>query len=76
LIGAEEKDVVFTSGATESNNMIIKGVARFHKEKKKHIITTQTASFLQWKGKKTADLGYTGTQMRPRLLPKAFRGRI
>jgi cysteine desulfurase len=42
LIGAEPKDIVFTSGATESNNMIIKGVARFNKDKKKHIITTQT----------------------------------
>lgn len=42
LIGAEPKDVVFTSGATETNNMAIKGVARFHKEKKRHIITTQT----------------------------------
>lgn len=42
LIGAEAKDIVFTSGATESNNMIIKGVARFNKEKKTHVITTQT----------------------------------
>ncbi|KAI0064710.1 cysteine desulfurase NFS1 [Artomyces pyxidatus] len=42
LIGADPKDIVFTSGATESNNMSIKGVARFHKDKKKHIITTQT----------------------------------
>ncbi|KAF8709745.1 Beta-eliminating lyase, partial [Rhizoctonia solani] len=42
LIGAESKDIVFTSGATESNNMIIKGVARFNKEKKNHVITTQT----------------------------------
>ncbi|KIJ16979.1 hypothetical protein PAXINDRAFT_168408 [Paxillus involutus ATCC 200175] len=42
LIGAEPKDIVFTSGATESNNMSIKGVAHFHKEKKRHIITTQT----------------------------------
>ncbi|KAL4067792.1 pyridoxal phosphate-dependent transferase [Scleroderma yunnanense] len=42
LIGAEPKDIVFTSGATESNNMSIKGVARFNKEKKRHIITTQT----------------------------------
>ncbi|KZP01124.1 cysteine desulfurase NFS1 [Calocera viscosa TUFC12733] len=42
LIGAEDKDIIFTSGATESNNMIIKGVARFHKDKKNHIITTQT----------------------------------
>ncbi|PBK93054.1 cysteine desulfurase [Armillaria gallica] len=42
LIGADAKDIVFTSGATETNNMAIKGVARFHKEKKKHVITTQT----------------------------------
>ncbi|KAI0647369.1 cysteine desulfurase NFS1 [Trametes meyenii] len=42
LIGAESKDIVFTSGATETNNMAIKGVARFHKDKKKHVITTQT----------------------------------
>ncbi|KAI0362455.1 cysteine desulfurase [Trametes cingulata] len=42
LIGAEPKDIVFTSGATETNNMAIKGVARFHKDKKKHVITTQT----------------------------------
>jgi len=42
LIGADPKDIVFTSGATESNNMAIKGVARFHKDKKRHIITTQT----------------------------------
>ncbi|GJJ12348.1 hypothetical protein Clacol_006589 [Clathrus columnatus] len=42
LIGADGKDIIITSGATESNNMIIKGVARFHRERKKHIITTQT----------------------------------
>lgn len=44
LIGADPKEIVFTSGATESNNMSIKGVARFFGRagKKKHIITTQT----------------------------------
>lgn len=42
LIGADAKDIVFTSGATESNNMVIKGVGRFYKEKKNHIITVQT----------------------------------
>ena len=42
LIGADSKDIVFTSGATESNNMSIKGIARFHKDRKKHLITTQT----------------------------------
>jgi cysteine desulfurase len=47
LIGADPKEIIFTSGATESNNMSIKGVARFlgrsvGKVKKRHIITTQT----------------------------------
>lgn len=44
LIGADPKEVVFTSGATESNNIAIKGVARFYASKKKHIVTTQTVS--------------------------------
>ncbi|KAK1800004.1 hypothetical protein P4O66_006505 [Electrophorus voltai] len=42
LIGADPREIVFTSGATESNNMSIKGVSRFYKAKKKHVITTQT----------------------------------
>ncbi|XP_012696622.2 cysteine desulfurase, mitochondrial [Clupea harengus] len=42
LIAADPREIIFTSGATESNNMAIKGVARFYKAKKKHIITTQT----------------------------------
>jgi len=44
LIGADSKEIIFTSGATESNNMSIKGVARFlgKSGKKKHIVTTQT----------------------------------
>ena len=42
LIGASPKEIVFTSGATESNNLSIKGVARFYGRKKRHVITTQT----------------------------------
>ncbi|RVE72645.1 hypothetical protein OJAV_G00039350 [Oryzias javanicus] len=42
LIGADPREIVFTSGATESNNMAIKGVARFYQAKKRHVITTQT----------------------------------
>lgn len=41
LIGAEAKDVVFTSGATESNNLAIKGAAGFYPNKK-HIVTVAT----------------------------------
>ncbi|XWS33436.1 hypothetical protein CRYUN_Cryun22dG0082700 [Craigia yunnanensis] len=42
LIGASPKEIVFTSGATESNNISIKGVMHFYKDKKRHVITTQT----------------------------------
>uniref|UniRef100_A0A4W3GU81 Cysteine desulfurase n=1 Tax=Callorhinchus milii TaxID=7868 RepID=A0A4W3GU81_CALMI len=42
VIGADHREIIFTSGATESNNIAIKGVGRFYKAKKKHIITTQT----------------------------------
>lgn len=42
LIGASPKEIVFTSGATECNNIAVKGVMHFYKEKKRHVITTQT----------------------------------
>lgn len=42
LINANPKEIIFTSGATESNNISIKGVMHFYKDRKKHVITTQT----------------------------------
>ena len=42
LIGAEPREIVFTSGATESNNLAVKGAARFHREDRNHVVTLAT----------------------------------
>jgi len=42
LINADPREIVFTSGATESNNLAIKGAATFYKDKGKHLITSKT----------------------------------
>ena len=42
LIGAEAREIVFTSGATESNNLALKGVAEFHRERRNHVVTCLT----------------------------------
>merc|ERR1719222_1627790 len=42
LVGADPKEIIWTSGATESNNIAVKGVGRFYKGKKKHVVTKQT----------------------------------
>jgi len=42
LVGADPREIVFTSGATEANNLAIKGAATFHQEKGRHIVTCTT----------------------------------
>lgn len=42
LVNADPREIVFTSGATESNNLAIKGAAQFYKKKGKHLITAKT----------------------------------
>ncbi|MBL8502285.1 MAG: IscS subfamily cysteine desulfurase [Rhodocyclaceae bacterium] len=42
LVGADPKEIVWTSGATESNNLAIKGAAQFYQGKGKHLITVKT----------------------------------
>ncbi|MFV0276173.1 MAG: aminotransferase class V-fold PLP-dependent enzyme, partial [Parahaliea sp.] len=41
LLGADPREIVWTSGATESDNLAIKGVAQFHRERGRHIVTSQ-----------------------------------
>ena len=42
LIGADPRDIVWTSGATESNNLALKGAAQFYESKGRHLITVKT----------------------------------
>jgi cysteine desulfurase len=42
LVGADPREIVWTSGATESNNLALKGAAQFYKTRGKHIVTVKT----------------------------------
>jgi cysteine desulfurase len=64
LLGCSPSELIFTSGSTESNNMVIKGVADFYQSKGNHIITTkvehpsvlETCRYLETKGYKVSYL--------------------
>ncbi|QWG26944.1 cysteine desulfurase DndA [Bacillus mycoides] len=64
LLGCETDEVIFTSGATESNNFILKGITHFHKDIGNHIITSkvehpsiiETCKFLEENGYKVTYL--------------------
>jgi cysteine desulfurase len=66
LIGAEAKDMVFTSGATESDNLAIKGAAQMYKDKGNHLITclTEHKAVLD-PCKRLEESGFTVTWLRP-----------
>jgi len=78
LIGASGKEIVFTSGATESNNLALKGAAHFYKDRGNHILTTQiehkaildTCKRLELEG---FEVTYLPVESDGRLRPEAVR---
>ncbi|WP_213421299.1 cysteine desulfurase family protein [Bhargavaea massiliensis] len=81
LLGTSTDEIIFTSGSTESNNMIIKGVADFYSEKGNHIITSvaehpsvlETCEFLESKGYRVT---YLETDRYGRVDPKSVEQEI
>jgi hypothetical protein len=80
LIGADPKEIIFTSGATESNNLAIKGVAGFYKERRRHVVTTQTEhkcvlDSCRWGGKAARGEGRRGAAPQDGAAQQAGGGR-
>lgn len=80
-LGADGREIVFTSGSTESNNLAILGAARMHRERGRHLITCATEhkavldpmKFLEHEG---WELTVLGVDARGRLDPDALRAAI
>lgn len=80
-IGAHEKEIIFTSGATESNNLALTGIARMYREKGNHIITSpiehkailDTCHALEKEG---FEITYLPVDQYGRVSPQAVRGAI
>jgi cysteine desulfurase len=72
VIGAEAREIVFTSGATESNNLAIKGAARFLRGRRDHVVTCATEHKCVLEScRRLADEGFAVT-----VLPVSASGRI
>ncbi len=81
LLNANEREIIFTSGATESNNMILKGVADYYSTRGKHIITSKAehkaildvCKFLETKG---FEITYLDVDQYGRVSPKELEKAI
>lgn len=81
LLSCTEEEIIFTSGSTESNNLILKGVADYYKTRGKHIITTaaehpsviETCNFLQGNG---YEITFLNTDQYGRVSPEELEGAI
>lgn len=81
LLNAESKEIVFTSGATEGNNIAIKGVAEMHAERGKHIITqpTEHKAVIDpcgWLAQRGYDVTYLAVDKYGRIDPEQLRNAI
>jgi cysteine desulfurase len=66
LVNADPREIVWTSGATESNNLAIKGASNFYSKKGKHIITLATEHKAVIDAVRECErIGYEATYMEP-----------
>ncbi len=78
LINASEKEIIWTSGATESNNLAIKGAAQFYQRKGKHIITSRiehksVLDSLKYLEKLNFEITYLSPNEKGHILPEEIK---